>query len=122
MQALFVGTHIVGVIHHVYIVEAVVRQAQLGNEFECRISLVFCTVYRVRFFVPWVEKRWSAKWVQTSTAECMPVSHRKAQVLLHCFAGDNAVFVIPAVSQWVVAFRAFERDLSDTLKILLFSE
>ena len=100
-------------LHHIHIVETVVRDRALGHELECGVHLEFGAGDRVGGVVPREGLRGPAELVLAPGAERVPVGHRELEMLLHGLAHDHAVLVIIVEGQRVFGFLAFELDFPD---------
>src|SRR5690606_4315763 len=62
-KPLFVFGYVVTVMHHIYVVEAIVRHAYFCEKLKCRIHLVFGALDDIAVFIPGEEQGRSAEWI-----------------------------------------------------------
>jgi hypothetical protein len=91
-------------------VEAVIRNAQLGEELESGVKLVLRLVERAATLLPGVLAGARSKGVTTVRTEGVPVGDGKAQVFAHGLFAHHSVGVIGLERQRVVGTRPFVRD------------
>lgn len=113
LEVVFVLADVVRIRRQVDVVKAVIRHAELGEEFERGIGLGFGTRQRGVAYVPRIRTRARAERIGAIAAEAVPVGHRKAQVFGHGLAGDLLVGVVHLECERVVRIAAFEADLAD---------
>ena len=75
----------VGMRHHVDIVEAEIGQAKAREEFKRFIQLMVGARLINRAAMPWAVERARAEHVKAIPAECVPITHRHAQMVLPWF-------------------------------------
>ena len=102
--------------------KAIVWNTELGHELESSIHLVISPLQRICTGIPWEGFRTRTKRVAASIAEAVPIGDSVTKNLLHRFAGNDALLVVPAIGQGVVGLRTFKTDLSDAGKIFLVTK
>ena len=101
---------VVGIGHHVDIVEAIERHIELLDEGQRRFSLGFRRGGVVRTGMPWAAEGAGTEHIAARPAESVPKAHRHAQVIFHALAQHLAVLVVPAVGEIVAAGGSFVAD------------
>ena len=107
----------VGLRHHIGVMEAKVGKSQLGEKIECLAKLQICRGLVERAAVPGPLEGAGTEHVKSVPIKGVPVAYRHAQVLLHGFAEDDAVFVVVTIGQWLMGIRAFESNGGDVAEV-----
>ena len=114
VQQRAVGLREVGALRrHVAIMEGEERRAERREEVEGDLELELGPLERIAGLEPRPHQGLAAEWVVAVPVEAVPVAHREAQQILHPPAEHDAVLVVVAEGQRVVALRAFILDLGD---------
>src|SRR5690606_35399150 len=108
-------------VHQIDVMKAIIRSADLREEFEGRIHLGAGARVRIRGSVPRKILRARSEWIVAGTTKRVPVGDAEPEELLHRLSADLLVWIVPFESERVVALSAFERDFPDTGKVFLIS-
>src|SRR5690606_7133399 len=81
-------------VNQVYIVEAVVRNTQFGDEFKCGVHFFTGASDRVSSASPWELERTRTERIVTCAAEGVPVCNGKFEVILHGFTGNHTILIV----------------------------
>ena len=81
-------------LHHIHIVEAIVRNATFRHELKSGIHLVLRPRDRIVRIVPWEVLRATTKLVATLRTQRMPIGHREAQMLLQGLTHHHLILII----------------------------
>ena len=96
---------------NVAVVEGEERDAELGDELECRVELRPRRLHRIRTGAePGTVERPGAEHVGSRPVERMPQADRDPQVVLHALAEDDAIRLVDLVGKWIVGREAAELD------------
>ena len=101
---------VLGIGHHVDIVETIERQVELFDEGKARLALGACRLRRVGAGQPGALEGAGTEHVAARPAEGVPEAYRETQVIFHALAHDHAVLVVPAIGEGTGAVRAFVAD------------
>ena len=100
-------------VHHVDVVEAVIRNLALRHELESGVHLVLRPRDGVGALVPGERLRAAAELVGALGAQRVPVSHRETQVLLQGLTHHHLVLVVIMKRQRILRLASLERDLAN---------
>src|SRR5690242_3398023 len=101
--------------------KAIIWYSHFGDKFKCGIHFILCSLYRVVFFIPLENMSAFPKRIRPIIYKRMPIRTCKFEKVFHGLSCNFFIFIIPAKSQGVIAFKAFIFDLGNFLKKFFFS-
>ena len=118
LHALFVAAGRWRFVDQIDIVEAVVRRADLGEEFEGSIHLVAGPHIGIVIIIPRKHPCTGTEGIATGSAERMPVTDCKPELIAQRAAANNLLRIVPLKRQWILRLRPFVADSADAGEIL----
>ena len=95
---------------HIAVVPAIIRGAEFLDEFKGDARPLLGVAHGIAAVIPGALHGAHAKRVAAGATECVPVHHRKAQVVFHGFAGHDLAGIIVFERQGILRLGALEGD------------